>query len=99
MQSEKEAEELVLASKALTEAGIDVIFHESDPLNRGYFNAIEQPRDAAVQPVKLAQAIFKASGADIITGNEVYKIEQSNLDEKLSATQKSVYEEVMAPYR
>lgn len=90
-ETEKEAEELAKATKALTEAGIDVIFHESDPLNRGYFAAIEQPRDAAVQPVKLTQAIFKASGADIITGNEVYKIEQSTEDIVTVYTQKVIF--------
>lgn len=90
-ETEKEAEELAKATKALTEAGIDVIFHESDPLNRGYFAAIEQPRDAAVQPVKLTQAIFKASGADIITGNEVYKIEQSTEDMVTVYTQKVIF--------
>lgn len=90
-ESEKEAEELVKASKALKEAGIDVIFHESDPLNRGYFAAIEQPRDAAVQPVKLAQAIFKASGAEIVTGNEVYKIEQTSDDMVTVYTQKAIF--------
>lgn len=75
-ETEQEAEELVRAAKALADAGIDVIFHDSDPLKRGYYAAIEQSRDAAVQPVKLTQAIFKASGAELYANNEVYKIDQ-----------------------
>ena len=90
-ETEKEAEELMIASKALKEAGIDVTFHDSDPLNRGYFAAIEQSSDAAVQPYKLAQAIFKASGSELITNNEVYKIQQTAPDVVTVHTQQVIF--------
>lgn len=90
-ETEKEAEELVIAAQALKDAGIDVIFHSSDPLERGYFAAIEQTRDAAVHPVKLTQAIFKASNSELITNNEVYKIVQSAADVVTVYTQKTIF--------
>lgn len=90
-ETEKEAEELVIASKALKDAGIDVIFHDSDPLNRGYFAAIEQPRDAAVQPYKLTHAIFKSSDSELITNNEVYKIQQTAPDVVTVYTQQVIF--------
>lgn len=90
-ESEEEAQDLVKAAKALEDVGIDVIFHESDPLNRGYFNAIEQPLDAAVQPVVLTKAILKASGAELITNNEVYRLEQTDSDCVMVYTQKYIF--------
>ncbi|GAB5493385.1 MAG: FAD-binding oxidoreductase [Phototrophicaceae bacterium] len=90
-ETEKEAEELVIASKALKDAGIDVIFHDSDPLKRGYFAAIEQPRDAAVQPYKLTHAIFKSSDSELITNNEVYKIQQTAPDVVTVYTQQVIF--------
>lgn len=90
-ESEKEAEDLVKATKALTDAGIDVIFHESDPLGRGYYAAIEQPLDASVQPVVLTKAILEASGAELITNNEVYRIEQTDSDFVMVYTQQAIF--------
>lgn len=90
-ETEQEAEELVIAAQALKDAGIDVIFHANDPLKRGYFAAIEQSRDAAVHPVKLTQAIFKASKSELIINNEMYKIEQSSADIVTVYTQKVIF--------
>jgi gamma-glutamylputrescine oxidase len=90
-ESEQEAEDLIKAAKALKEADIEVIFHERDPLGRGYFNAIEQPLDAAVQPVILTKAIFEASGAELITNNEVYRIEQTSPDFVTVYTQQFIF--------
>lgn len=75
-ESPEEAEDLRLAARALQADGIEVIFHDRDPLGRGYFAAIEQPWDCAVQPVQLAQAVFKRSGAELIGNNEMYGMEQ-----------------------
>jgi gamma-glutamylputrescine oxidase len=90
-ESEKEAEDLVKAAKALSDAGIEVIFHDSDPLGRGYFNAIEQRLDAAVQPVMLTKAILEASGAELISNNEVYRIEQTAPDFVTVYTQQVIF--------
>jgi gamma-glutamylputrescine oxidase len=76
-ESAEEAADIETAARALDQAGIDIQFHSGDPLGRGYFNAIENPHDAAVQPVELAQAVLKQSGAELITNNEIYRIEQT----------------------
>ncbi|MCA9913117.1 MAG: FAD-dependent oxidoreductase, partial [Anaerolineae bacterium] len=75
-ESEAEAADLALASEALTAAGVHHIYHQSDPTGRGFFAAIERPDDCSVQPVKLVQAVFAASGADLLPNCEVYAIEQ-----------------------
>ena len=51
-ESEAEARDLEEAAQLLSVDGIDVIFHPDDPLDRGYFAAIEQPNDCAVQPYR-----------------------------------------------
>jgi gamma-glutamylputrescine oxidase len=79
-ESETEAQELEQAARAMQADGIEVVYHSSDPLGRGYCAAIEQPQDAAVQPYQLVQAIFQQSGAELIANNEVYRIEQNNAE-------------------
>lgn len=76
-ESEEEARELEAAARALNADGIEAVYHARDPLRRGYFAAVEQPWDGAVQPVHLAQAVLKLSGATLIANNEVYRIEQT----------------------
>jgi gamma-glutamylputrescine oxidase len=85
-ESEKEAADLALAAKALTDAGIRIIYHENDPMQRGYQAAIEQPNDAAVQPYLLTKAVLEASGAELIANNEVYRNTQTQYDEVLFET-------------
>ncbi len=77
-ESAEEARELEQAVKALHADRIDVEYHSKDPLKRGYYAAISQPWDAAVQPYELVQAIFRQSGAGLINNNEVYEICQDD---------------------
>jgi gamma-glutamylputrescine oxidase len=90
-ETEKEAHDVELAAQALSEAGIEIIYHPNDPLQRGYFNGIEQPLDAAVQPYELAQAVFKASGAELVANNEVYSIKQTSDNEVTVATHRYIF--------
>jgi glycine/D-amino acid oxidase-like deaminating enzyme len=77
-ESQDEGRELEIAARAMQADKLDVEFHSSDPLKRGYFAAIRQPWDAAVQPYELVQSIFQQSGAELVANNEVYKIEQTD---------------------
>lgn len=79
-ESKEEARDLERAAHALNAAGYDHQFYDHDPLDRGYFAALEQKSDAAVQPVKLAQGVFGLSGAELIANNEVYAIRQEKAD-------------------
>ncbi len=76
-ESAEEAKELELDARALNADGIEAIYHSRDPLRRGYFAAVEQPWDGAVQPMELTRAVLNLSGAELIANNEVYKIEQT----------------------
>ena len=77
-ESAAEAKELKLAARALHADKIDVHYHSGDPLRRGYHAAIEQPWDGAVQPYELTVAVLKASGAELVSNNELYRIEQND---------------------
>ncbi|MCU0466216.1 MAG: FAD-binding oxidoreductase [Anaerolineae bacterium] len=74
-ESEAEAAELRDAYAAMLADGLTPVFHDGDPLGRGYCAAIEQPQDGAVQPVELAYAALRESGAVLVENNELYAIE------------------------
>ncbi len=80
-ESADEAKELETAARALQADGIEVEYHARDPLRRGYFAAIEQPWDGAVQPYELTVAVLKASGAELIANNELYAIRQDTREQ------------------
>ena len=90
-ESEKEAKDLELAADALSKAGMAHTYYDYDPLKRGYLAAIAQPSDAAVQPYLLTKAVLEASGADLITNNEVYRIEQDHEHYVTVYTQKYIF--------
>jgi gamma-glutamylputrescine oxidase len=77
-ESADEAHDLELAARAMNADGIPAEFQSRDPLNRGYFAAVCQPWDAAVQPYELTHAVFRKSGAELVGNNEVYAIQQEN---------------------
>jgi glycine/D-amino acid oxidase-like deaminating enzyme len=79
-ESADEAADLRAAADAMQADGIECLFHDRDPLDRGFHAAIEQPFDGVVQPYLLVQAIIAASGAEIVTDDEVYHIAQTAPD-------------------
>ncbi|MCS6836860.1 MAG: FAD-binding oxidoreductase [Anaerolineae bacterium] len=74
-ESEQEMQELRLAHQAMSADGIHVIYHDQDPWKRGYYAALEQPTDGAVQPVALVEELLRQSGADFMGNSEVYQID------------------------
>ncbi len=91
-ESAAEKHDLQQAIRGLEAAGIDAIYHDHDPLRRGYHAAIEQPQDGAVQPYKLTQELLRRSGAQMIPNNEVYRIEQDAPDCVRVSAQRATYE-------
>ncbi len=75
-ETTEEARELELAARALEDDKIDIEYYSRDPLERGYYAAIEQPLDAGVQPYLLVKSIMAQCGADFIPNNELYHFEQ-----------------------
>lgn len=90
-ESEAEAAELALAAQALETAGFSALYHDHDPLGRGYHAAIEQPDDGAVQPVALTRALLRLSQARLISSNPVYAIEQNQPDVVTVYAEKAIY--------
>jgi gamma-glutamylputrescine oxidase len=91
-ESQTEARELVEAARLLEADGHAAIFHERDPLERGYFAAIEQPLNCAVQPYLLTKAVLEASGAELVSNNEVYAIEQTRPEVVTVHTRQYIFE-------
>ncbi|MEP7293166.1 MAG: FAD-dependent oxidoreductase [Chloroflexota bacterium] len=91
-ESPSEAKELVEAARLLDADGHATIFHERDPLERGYYAAIEQPLNCAVQPYLLTKAVLEASGAELIANNEVYAIEQNRPEVVTVRTRQYIFE-------
>ena len=76
-ETKEEAQELELAARALDADKIDIAYYSRDPLERGYYAAIEQPLDAGVQPYLLVKSIMAQCGAELIANNELYRLEQT----------------------
>lgn len=91
-ESAEEARELEAAARALNADGIDVIYHPGDPLRRGYFGAVEQPWDCAVQPYELVWTVFRESGAELVSNNEVYKLEQPDAERVIVHTRQFIFQ-------
>ena len=77
-ETKEEAQELELAARALDRDQIEIEYFSRDPLDRGYYAAIEQPLDAGVQPYLLVKSIAAQSGAELIANNELYRLEQAD---------------------
>ncbi|HEX2583484.1 MAG TPA: FAD-dependent oxidoreductase [Steroidobacteraceae bacterium] len=75
-ETPEEAKDLEAAARAMEGDGLPVEYFSTDPLRRGYHNAIRQPEDGVVHPYQLAQSVLKQSGAELIDNNEVYSIKQ-----------------------
>ncbi len=91
-ESEEEKADLAEAARAANADGIDVIYHDHDPLNRGYYAAIEQPWDAAIQPYELTRAVLAASGAEFIPNNELYALRNDGAGGVLAFTRQFVFQ-------
>jgi gamma-glutamylputrescine oxidase len=91
-ESPQEQADLAEAARAAQAAGIDVIYHDRDPLGRGYYAAIEQPWDAAIQPYDLACAVLHASGAEFIPNNELYALADDGSGNVLAATRQYIFQ-------
>jgi glycine/D-amino acid oxidase-like deaminating enzyme len=73
-ETPEEAKDLETATRAMESDGLPAEYLPHDPLGRGYYAAIRQAHDAAVQPYLLTRAVFAESGADLVANNEVYAI-------------------------
>lgn len=63
-----------VSARLLAEDGFEGRFESSDPLRRGFVGALVKPGDAALDPVRLVQALSRASGAAILERCPVYHV-------------------------
>lgn len=75
-ETTEEAKDIEAAARAMEADGLPVEYLATDPLRRGYHNALRQPDDGVVHPYQLAQSVLKQSGAELIDNNEVYAIKR-----------------------
>lgn len=73
--SEREAEELRASVTLMAEDGFVAEWHPTDPLGRGFFAALSNAGDGAIQPALLTAALLNASGAALRETAEVYALE------------------------
>lgn len=70
-----EARALAESSRLLEEDGFAHTFESHDPLGRGFLAGIFRPHDAVTHPVRLVQALMRASGAQVLAGSPVTGLE------------------------
>lgn len=78
-----ELDDLRQSAELMKEDGFDVEFLVDDPIDRDYYGAIFNPKDFAINPVKLARALVKKSSAAIYENEEVFAVKKSASGGKL----------------
>jgi len=73
-----DAEVAALAESAalLQEDAFNVRFSSTDPLERGFYAALEYPDDAAVDAAELTRTLLAANNVTVHSGTEVYGLER-----------------------
>lgn len=74
----EELETLEESSRLMNEDGFEVEFLRNDPIDRGFYGALFNRLDFAVNPAKLVRALLKASSASVFEREEVSRIEKSH---------------------
>lgn len=74
---ETEAEHLARSAALLAEDGFPAEFYDQDPLGRGFYGALRIRDDAGLHPLKLVNALLKASAAEVYGGCEVSALEST----------------------
>ncbi len=78
-----ELDDLKSSAQLMNEDGFDVQFMLEDPIGRDFYGAIYNPRDLAINPVKLTRALLRKSSARIFENEEVCSVKKSPSGGKL----------------
>ncbi len=71
----EELEALSRSAQLMQEDGFNLKLHLKDPLDRGFYGAIENPDDFGIDPVKLVKTLLAASDARVLEEEPVLTIE------------------------
>lgn len=75
--SEQEHAELANAAALMHEDGFSTEWHAEDPTKRGFWGALHNPDDGAIQAALLTSALLRESGAQLYEASEVYALEST----------------------
>ncbi|MCC7527980.1 MAG: FAD-binding oxidoreductase [Candidatus Melainabacteria bacterium] len=79
----EELDDLKNSAELMKEDGYDVEFLLEDPIGRDFYGAIYNPRDLAINPVKLTRALLSKSAAHVFENEEVFSVKKSPSGGKL----------------
>lgn len=79
----EELQNLEESAQLMKEDGFNVDYIKEDPLDRGFWGALNNPQDAGVHPLKLVDSLLAASEAEVFEGEQVFSI-KLNEDKSLS---------------
>jgi gamma-glutamylputrescine oxidase len=82
-----ELQDLSESAELMKEDGFDLEYLKSDPIDRGFYGAIENPGDLGVNPYQLVKALLEASGLAVHENEQVFQIGWKN-HQALLRTQK-----------
>ena len=79
----EELDDLKQSAQLMQEDGFDAEFLVDDPIDRDFYGAIFNPRDFAINPVKLTRALLAKSNARVFENEEVFSVKKSPSGGKL----------------
>jgi glycine/D-amino acid oxidase-like deaminating enzyme len=82
----EELDELAQSAELMSQDGFEVGYLKKDPLDRDYYGALCNNGDLAVDPVKLVRALVTKSGANLIEGQSVTRVESNGGKLKVHAS-------------
>lgn len=71
----EELDALSRSAQLMQEDGFNLKLHLKDPLDRGFYGAIENPDDFGIDPVKLVRTLLAASDARVLEEEPVLSLE------------------------
>lgn len=73
-----ELQDLAESCELMKEDGFDVEYLKEDPIDRGFYGALHNPGDLAINPLQLVKALLAASGSTVYEGEQVFQIAWNN---------------------
>lgn len=82
----EELDDLEKSARLMQEDGFEVSYLKEDPIDRGFYGAIYNKNDFALDPVKMVRALLSQSNVEVFEREEVASIEESHNGGKLMLT-------------
>lgn len=86
----EELQELEESAQLMKDDGFELEYMREDPLDRGFYGCIHNPKDAGVNPYEMVKSLLDVSGAALYEREQVYEIEKHNGDYLLHTTNRKI---------